>query len=208
MRRGFGRRLGRGFRRRSVAWLPGFSGFDDVTGASARLMAFAGPVPGTTNTWGVASTLVGAADLPAHGGEDAVLSRIRGRLTFSHSQRNAGAGLAGWSAMLRIVVYQHQAVPAGTFNDAFTRSIDLGFDNILWTGEIWATSENLFDIAMGGSGPWMDEVPRVDIDVKAKRKVQEDRPIVLAFQTVLPAGTTAYQLQVGGGLRTLLMRPR
>lgn len=199
------RRLFRGSRRRSVSWIPGFSGMDDATGASARTLAFAGPIAGTTTTWGVASTLVSANDLTFHGGEDCVLSRIRGWLAPCHGQRDAGAGFGNWSFSLRFVVYQHQAVPAGTFNDAFTRSNDLQQDNILYTAECICTSDGLIDSANTVD---FDQIWRVDFDVKAKRKVQEDRPIVLAMQTCAPAGTVGLKMQLAGNLRMLLMRPR
>lgn len=171
-----------------------------------RTLAFAGPIAGTTSTWGVASSLVTANDLTFHGGEDCVLSRIRGTLFFEKGQRNAGAGFGNWNFMLRLAVYQHENVPAGTFNDAFTRSNDLQADNILWTGETVVTADFGIDSAVAAVD--YDSVWRLDVDVKAKRKVQEDRPIVLAFQTVAPAGTTALQCRVGGYLRMLLMRPR
>jgi len=186
--------------------LPGFSGFDDATGASARTQSFGGPIPGTTHTWGIASTLVvPTVDLPLHGGEDAVLERIRGRLMFSHGQRDSGAGFAAWSFAVRVLVYQHQSVPAGTFNDEFVSSGGLGADNILWSGETICTSD--FGLDSVNTVDY-DQIHRLDVDVRAKRKIQEDYTIVLAFQTVAPAGTTALKMQVNGGLRTLLKRPR
>lgn len=202
VRRAFGTRRGK----RSVAWIPGFSGADDAGGLSARVQAFGGPIPGTAHTWGIASTLVvSATDLPMHGGEDAVLERIRGSLQFSKGQRDSGAGFGNWSFALRCIIYQHQTVPAGTFNDEFMSSAGLGADNILWTADTICTADGGLDTT--GFVDW-DQIWRVDVDVRAKRKLQEDRPIVLAFQTIAPAGTVGLRMTVSGGLRTLMKRPR
>jgi len=193
-------------RKRSVAWLPGFSGMDDAGGASARTMSFAGPVAGTAHTWSIASVLVvPAVDLPMHGGEDSVLERIRGYLSFSKGQRDAGAGFGNWSFSVRVVVAQHEALPAATFGEEFVTSVGLGQDQILWCGETICTADGGIDTT--GFVDW-DQIWRMDIDVRAKRKVQENSPIVLYFQTAAPAGTVALKMQVNGHLRTLMKRPR
>lgn len=190
--------------KRSVSWIAGFSGMDDANGTPERVFAFAGPVAGTVTTWGVAVELVGSNDLTFSGGEDAVVSRIRGRLFFYAGRRNAGAGFAVASFPLRVAIYQHEVLPALTFNEAFTRSTDLGQDRILHLQDTIVTG----DTYGAGQGFDWDQPHRIDIDVKAKRKVQNDNTIVLAFQTVFPGGTTAADMKVAGSLRTLLMRPR
>lgn len=204
MRRRFGRRHAR---RRAVSWMPGFSCFDvgAITPGSTRLFAFAGPIAGTAATWGVAVQMVTAADLTLHGGEDAVLTRVRGKLIFMNGRKNAGAGLAPWSFSLRACLAMHSQLPSGAFGDEFTSSAGLGSDAILWTGETIVSSGNLIDSvnALGADQFWS-----LDVDVKAKRRITEDEVPTFFFQAVFPAGTTGADMRIAGGLRTLLMRPR
>lgn len=202
MRRGrrfFGRR-----HRRAVTWLPGFSCFDPAAGTSSRLFGFAGPIAGTTNTWGVAVQMVTSGDLTLHGGEDAVLTRVRGRLYFMNGRKNSGAGLAPFSFALRAVLAMHSQIPAGTFGEEFTSSAGIGSDAILWTGETIVSSGNLIDSvnALGA-----DQFHFLDVDVKAKRRITEDSVPTFFFQTIL-AGATGADMRITGGLRTLLMRPK
>lgn len=197
-RRSFGRK-------RSVAWIPGFSCYDDATGVDARTFGFAGPVPGTLHTWGVAVVLCDATDLPLHGGEDAVIERIRGKLYFFNGLVNAGAGLLASSFALRVVVAQHEPNPAGTFNESFVSSNDMQQDRILYEGETWVTADNH---TVSNPNFDFDQPHFLEIDVRAKRRVQEDNIIALYFQTVLPAGTTAATMKMSGGLRALVKRPR
>lgn len=209
MRRRFGRRFGK---KRSVSWLEGFSGYDDSGSVAARLLTFAGPIAGTTATWGVAVQLTTQADLTLHGGEDAVVARIVGQLAFVEGRRNAGAGLAAMGFPVRLVVAQHRMLVTAssglTFNDVFTPSRDLGKDNILWMqhrvvsptaiGAAGAGYENM----VGNFEQW------VEVDIRVKRKVQEDTPLVFYMQTVLAAGTTGADCRMLGGLRCLMMRPK
>lgn len=205
------RRFTRGrSRKRSVAWIPGFTSFDDLNSVTHRLLTFAA-VPNTTATWSVAVELTDTTDLSLHGGEDAVIERIRGQLAFTEGRRNAGAGLGANGFQVRVVVYQSliaASAAAGVANDAFTTSDDMGKDNILFMDHtvvsataIGATGAG-FDTMAGGLMRWMD------IDIKAKRRIQVDRPILLTLQTVLPVGTTGADCRMLGGLRMLLKRPR
>lgn len=199
-RRAFGRRSGK----RSVGWIDGFSCYDDAAGVAERTFALAGPIAGTVSTWGVAVILVVPADLSLHGGEDAVVERIRGTLFFFGARVNSGAGFANTSFPLRVVVAMHEPEAAGTFREAFTRSVDMGQDRIMWEGETFATSDTH---GAGQVFDW-DQPWRLEVDVRAKRKVQQDNLVVLYMQTVLPAGTTAAEYKMAGGLRTLMKRPR
>ena len=72
------RRFRRNVKRRSVSWIDGITTYD-ATGVSNRLLSLTA-LGG--NVWGVSIGLVIASDLPKHGGEDAVVTRIRGRLGF------------------------------------------------------------------------------------------------------------------------------
>lgn len=199
-RRTFGRRRVK----RAVSWVDDFSTTDDAAGTNVRTVTLTGPVPGTAHTWSAVSELVGAADLTFHGGEDAVLSRIRGTLFFGNARVDSGAGFGAKSFPLQLVCAQHAKQGGAAFNEEFLTSSGLGRDDILWTGATWATSDT-----HAGASTWdADQPHRIDIDVKAKRRIQVDHTIGFYFQTVLPAGTTAADFEVSGFLRTLLMRPR
>lgn len=199
-RRAFNRRSGK----RSVSWVDGFSTTDDAAGTNVRTVSLTGPIPGTAHTWSAVSELVGAADLTFHGGEDAVLSRIRGTLIFGTARVNSGAGFAAKSFPLQLVCAQHAKQGGAAFNEEFLTTSGLGRDDILWTGATWATSDT-----HAGASTWdFDQPWRIEVDVKAKRRVQVDHTIAFYFQTVLPGGTTAADFEVSGFLRTLLMRPR
>jgi len=199
MRR-FGRRRGK---RRSVSWIDGVTTYDETTGVSNRLEGL-NNVAG--NVWGASIGLVIASDLPKHGGEDAVVTRIRGRMFFTEGRRNAGAGLAAFGFQMRVVIAQTDFLPAGTVTPwIFTSSVGLGNDDILFFADTIVSPTAIgaagagYENMVGNGEHWLD------IDVQAKRKVQEDRLIVLWFQTVMAPGTTGADFRWHGGLRTLLM---
>lgn len=201
-----GRRFGRRRfgRKRSVGWIDGFSCYDDAAGVNERVFALAGPVAGTAHVWGVAVLLVISNDLFLHGGEDAVLERIRGTLFFHTGRVNSGAGFAVASFPLRVVIAMHEPTPALTFPEEFITSPAMGQDRIMWQGETYVTG----DTHGAGQGFDWDQPWRLDVDVRAKRKIQQDNLVTLFMQTVLPAGTTAADYKMAGGLRQLLKRPR
>jgi len=200
------RSLRRGRPRRSVSWIDGVSTYDETTGVSNRLVALA-QFP-ATNVWGASIGLVIASDLPKHGGEDAVVTRIRGRLGFLEGRRDSGAGNAAFGFQLRVVVAQTDFLPAGVVTPwVFTTSVGLGNDDILWFADTVVSPSPVgaagagYELVVGNHIQWLD------IDVQAKRKVQEDRLLVLWFQTVHAPGTTGADFRMIGGLRTLLMNP-
>jgi len=199
----FGRRRGK---RRSVSWIDGVTTYDEAAGVSNRLEAL-NNFP-ASNVWGASIGLVIASDLPKHGGEDAVVTRIRGRIFACEGRRNAGAGLAAFGFQMRVVIAQTDFLPSGTVTPwVFTSSVGLGNDDILWFGDLVVSPTAIgaagagYENMVGNAEHWLD------IDVMAKRKVQEDRLLVLWFQTCLPAGTTGADFRWLGGLRTLLMNP-
>lgn len=204
------RRFFRGKRKRTVSWIPGISTYDDALGTSSRLIPLA-LLPGTVNTWGVSIGVVFPTDLPAHGGEDAVLTRVVGRLGFIEGRKNAGAGLAAFGFQARVVIAATDFVPAAVgfgpspFN--FTTSVGLGNDDIMFAHDVIVPQVAIgaagagYDLLAGGYERWLE------VDVGAKRKCQEDRGVVLWVQTVLPAGTIGADFRLLGGLRSLLMRP-
>lgn len=197
-------------RKRSVAWIPGITTFDTgVAATNSRLVALAALSAAVPNTWGVALAVTDDTDLSMHGGEDAVLTRIRGRLFFSDGRVNSGAGLAASAFQLRVAVTQTDITPALAVTPFdFTTSAGLGNDNILWMDSVLVPS-----VVTTGAGTNIDTVDwehfQLDIDVRAKRKLQSDRQVVLWFQSVFNGGTvTAVDFRLRGGLRSLLMRSR
>lgn len=206
------RRSFRRGRKRSVAWIPGFSTADTSAPSSSRLMSFAVVAAGFPNTWGSAIQLTVDSDLSMHGGEDAVMTRIRGRLFFSDGRVNAGAGLAANSFQLQALVVQAQVTPSGAGGTAamptdYTTSSGLGADNILWSDTVIVPSTTT-----SGVGTNLDNIGwegrMLEVDVRAKRKVQSDAHILLWFQMVLAAGSTGADMRVRGNLRMLMMRSR
>jgi len=207
MRRTF-RRSAR--RRRSVAWIPGVTTFDTVAGERSRLITLAALSAAAPNTWAVAVAVTDDTDLSMHGGEDAVLTRIRGTLFFSDGRIDSGAGLAASGFQLRVSVVQTDITPALAVTPFdTTTSAGLGNDNVLWQGHVVVPST-----VTTGAGTGADLIDwqgrSLELDVRAKRKLQSDRQVVIWFQTVMPGGggTAGCDFRLRGGLRSLLMRSR
>lgn len=202
---GFG---ARGFRKRSVAWIPGFNTFDDsvAIGDASRLLTFTRVETGF-QTFGAAVQLTSDTDLSLHGGEDAVFQRGRGRLLLFNGQRNDGGGLAATPFFCRIIVAQTDTTPVGNVMPfRFTSGALLGNDDILWYRDVYCTNATGFVDTVNPTITLEDHW--FDVDIKARRKLQSDRQIVMWFQAVVPAATTALQCRVVGGIRLLLKRPR
>jgi len=196
-------------RKRSVAWIPGITTYEPVAGVSNRLVALAPvDVVNLPNVWGASIALVLPADLPLHGGEDCVLTRTVGRLGFMEGRRDAGAGVAAFGYQLRVTIAQTDFTPAATITPwGFTSSVGMGNDDILWEADVVVPNMGIgaagagYDTAAGGMERWLE------IDSTAKRKVQEDRVVVVWFQTVMAPGTVSADFRLLGGLRALLKRP-
>lgn len=205
-RRASGRRAGK----RAVSWLDGLNTFNIGGGEPRwRIIACSPVVPGSL-TFGGAITLAGPTDLTEHGGEDAVLTRIRGSLYFFRGRRDSGAGFAANSFQLRVVVCQTDATRAGTIMPFdYCTSEGLGRDDILYNETAIVPSSD-----PGATGTGFDAIDfsvggrLLHVDIKAKRKVQVDRQIVIWFQTATPAGTINLDFGIAGSLRMLMARPR
>lgn len=199
-----GRRFGRRRSKRTVAWIDGLTGFDAAGPSQHKRVTFTQVVAGST-IWGAAVQLTVPGDLSLHGGEDAVITRVVGRLCLFNGLRDSGAGAAANSFFVRCVVAQTDIYPAGVSPIDFTTSAGLGQDDILWTHETFVSSIAQGTVgldAMTSPGPWFD------VNIKAKRKLQSDRQLVLWFQTLDANTLTSLTMEMAGGLRMLLMRPR
>lgn len=199
-RRGFGRRRSK----RTVAWIDGLTGFDATATSQSKLLTFTPVVAGGT-IWGAAVQLTVPADLSLHGGEDAVITRVVGWLMLCNGLRDLSAGPAAQAFIVRTIIAQTDIYPAGVSPIDFTSSAGLGEDCILYSHDTFVSSIPIGTVgldAMSSPGPWFD------VNVKAKRKLQTDRQLVLWFQTLDVAGLTSLTCQLVGSLRMLLMRPR
>lgn len=194
--------------KRATSWVDGFNTFVIGGGEPRWRIMTCAPVVAGTLTFGAAVIQVGPADLPEHGGEDAVLTRIRGKLYFFRGRRDSGAGFALNSFQLRVLVVQTDGTRAGLVMPFdYCTSEGLGRDDILYNETAIVSS-----LDPGAAGTGFDAIDwagrSLEVDIRAKRKVQVDRPIVVWFQTATPAGTIGLDFGVAGSLRTLLMRPR
>lgn len=202
------RRFGNRRAKRSVSWIDGLNTYDNVAGTNARLTALAA-LPGAANIWFASFALTTSADLTLHGGEDAVLIRTVGRLGFFAGRRDTGAGFANYGFQMRCALVQVDVDPTSGLSGAriWTSSQALGSDDILHSRDVL-----VHGIPVGAAGAGYDAVGynvlSEEFDVRAQRKLQQDRLVTLVMQTVLPAGTTAADFILLGGLRMLVKRPR
>jgi len=209
VRRRFARHF-RGRRKRSCTWLAGVTTYDPVAGGSSRLTALTQAGFTTANVWGAVISPVAAIDLPLHGGEDAVLTRLVGRFGFMEGRKDAGAGLAAFGFQMRVAFQlgRQQQGTATVLADELVTSAGMGSEDILWFRDVIVPAQTInaagsgFDVAFT-SGPFW----QAEFDIKVKRKIHEDTPVLLWFQTVLPPGTTGADFRLFGGVRSLLMRP-
>jgi len=193
-------------RKRSVSWIDGITSYDGAAGTNTRLITLLN-FPGT-NVWAASIGLVIPADLPFAGGEDAVLTRVVGRLGFMEGRRDAGAGPAALGFQMRVTIAQTDFQPAGAVTPwDFTTSVGMGNDDIMSEWDVVVPNMGIgaagggYDTAAGGMERWLE------VDVSAKRKVQQDRCVVVWFETVFGVGTVGADFRLLGGLRSLLMRP-
>lgn len=196
-----GRRL-----KRSVNWTPGVTDFNTTGPAQARICTWAAIAAGS-NTYFFLSGILGDADLAQHGGEDAVVTRIRGRLRFWNSRFTVASPVQG-TCFVRTLVVMLQITEAGAaFMPDYTTSDGLGRDEVMWSKDHLISGPVLAatDSAQNCDAGW------IDIDVKAKRRCQNRYYPVLVHQTVAPgmgAANVPVDFVRAGGIRTLLMRPR
>ena len=184
---------------------PGVSGLDPTAPAQAKVLTLTS-MSTSTNTYAAALILVNDADLSMHGGEDAVMTRIRGSLWFygqAYSDTGHPARGRGWSSRCPKSIRQETSIPRRTAMArawAGTRS---------WERDILVTPAT---ILCNGSGTGAETTSlysaRVDVDVKAKRRLDSAKVPVLWYQTVKSGASVPTQVTYAGGLRMLLRRPR
>jgi len=199
----------RGARRqkRTVAWIDGLTGMDisGAGGVNYKTVALTVVDAAVPLTLGSATALTVPADLYGHGGEDAVITRIRGRLRLFGGTLDTGAGPAAVSFPLRISICKSDLSSDGArvMPTDLVTSAGLGRDNILWMTEVNVSAYTGFD-----SSTSYEAAHYIDIDVRAKRKLQMDSQLNLWFHTTKVAVWTSQSVRMSGYLRMLLMRPR
>jgi len=201
----------RGIRRkRSVAWIPGVTGYDIAAFQTSRLIPLSQVAAGLyPNVFGAAIGLTTNTDLSLHGGEDAVMTRIVGRLGFTTGRVNAGAGVAATTYLLRCVVAQTDNTDTGSVMPfEYLSSNGMGNDDIMWFRDIIVPGTSVLE-QTGATPPGGTQTDyELDVDIGVKRKIESNRQLVLWFQTVFDAGTfVAADFRLYGGLRMLMMRP-
>jgi len=211
MARSFSRGRRRGFRRRrSVAWIPGVTGYDVATPSNTRLITLTQVAAGLyPNVYGAAIGLTTNTDLQLHGGEDAVMTRIVGRLGFTTGRADVGAGVVATTFLLRCVIAQTDNTDTGSVMPfEYLTSNGLGNDDIMWFRDTIVPGTSVLEstgaIAPGGTQTDYE----LDIDVGVKRKIESNRQLVLWFQTTFNNVVfNQADFRLYGGLRMLMMRP-
>lgn len=198
--------------KRRTSWVVGLNTYDTATGTGSRLVTLTTAGFTTANVWGSAIVLVANTDLPSAGGEDSVLTRVVGRFGFMEGRINSGAGLAASGFQLRCAVtLGSQIANTNTIlADELVTATGMGKENILFSRDVivpltarGATGGG-FDTAFT-SGPFW----QADIDIRAKRRVATDSPILLWFQATFDSAVvTAADFRLFGGLRVLMTHPR
>lgn len=214
-------------RRRTVSWVPGIT-FDPQTVIDPTIEE---PEPQVAS---FLAALTANSDFASVGGEDAVVTRIVGQLHFINltlNRESVPIGRFPVYAEVRAAIFKGSEAQDGTVVvPSLYRSADLGYDNILWTGEaivpaIAVNTLGFNDFVINGvsgggadqgvGGDWYpaSQNNRMSIDVAAKRRIQSDDHIHLTIQwktLVSPYFTVPdpeMEARLFGFLRVLLMRP-
>jgi len=199
-------------KRRRTSWITGLNTYDTATGTASRLVTLTTAGFTTANIWGSAIVLVANTDLPAAGGEDSVVTRIIGRLGFMDGRRDTGAGFGAFGFQMRVAVTSGAQI-ANTntiLADELVTSAGMGKENILFSKDVIVSQTSIGGAGAGfdttfASGPFW----QCDVDIRAKRRVTTDAPILLWFQTVdAGAGLVGKDFRLLGGLRVLMTHPR
>lgn len=210
-RRGFRRG---GFRKRAKGWIDGVTAYTTgATNLQSRLITMA-PLQVGSTTQSAAISVVIPGDLQLHGGEDAVFTRLRGRLLFWNARQgvpSTPAPVVG-GFPIRVVVAQTDVLDgtgASVAPENYLDSTGLGRDNILWFADTLVSGSSVLGTGTTATAEtstindfWLE------FDVKVKRKLQVDFNITLWFQTQIAGLGANLDFRLVGGLRTLLTRPR
>jgi len=164
------------------------------------------------NAVGSAILLTDDNDLNSHGGEDAVWLGAVGSLWHYGGRANptTPAASAFW---LRVILAQTDVNPAGSvFPADYTTAAGLGRDDVLGCWHVLCSGTTVIanGTAAAAETGTLPLSARLDIRVKARRKLQQDRQLVLWWQTMTNGGgaATPVDFLLTGHLRMLMRRPR
>lgn len=209
MRRSSPRRQSFARRKRSVSWIPGWSGLDTSGPVPYKSLALAGPLEGNAGSVGAAIFLTSDADLGMHGGEDCVIYRIQYELTFFGMSFSEATALVVWPFRLLVVQADTTLAGTGLMSFDYTTGGGLGRDDILHTRDFMAAVGNL---QYGGGGstavPGGPNDYWIRGDIRVRRKIQSDRHLALWVQTTKLGTITPTYVQFAGHLRSLMARPK
>lgn len=204
MRR-FSRRFGgsRGKRRHTV-WIPG-AGFSNADTDLKQTVIMNATVAPTTPGFFVYLVLTLNSDLLEAGGEEAVVVRTLGKMLFANALNSAGGASPQFLRMALIL----RETPPESANlsplvvDLFD-SPSLGNEDILWTDDVFVSSATMINAASAS----ITVFPQMtQFDVKAKRKLAQQRQLCMLFQSATSGATNLKQFDVHGYIRTLLRAP-
>ena len=162
-----------------MAWIPGLSCYDIGAGVSqTRLVGMTNVSTALfANVFGAAIALTIDSDLSMHGGEDAVLTRIVGRLGFTTGRVDSGAGAAATTFVARVVVAQTDFIPASgsVMPFEFLTSSGMGQDDILYMRDVIIPGTSVLEAA-GASVPLHVQRLRVGHRHQGKAQAAERSP--------------------------------
>lgn len=196
------KRYRRTFRRgskRSVSWLPGQIASN--LGQTDRSVTNLISTPGASGGCAFLA-LVTALDLPLHGGEDAVVTRIVGDIHLIGGR--GGIPIAPVGGFLHVSILQKEVDSqlATTVEQNMFHFLNQGKDNVLFDCTLWCPA---LPVGVPLIQPWPISI---HIDTGVRRKVQEDNEIFLCFSSAGPIGDSLIdEVTWAGGLRVLLKDP-
>lgn len=204
MRRRFTRRRAH---RRSVSWIPGWSGMDPAAPTQSRLITFANGIDPNTRTAFI--SLIEPGDILQAGGEDCVLQRMTYELGFYGGRKLTDTGAPLAVRMCIVIKEVHDTVTAPIIvADNIVSSADLAKDDILHTRDFIVPSNTGYESGPGALISDLENSNWVRGEVKAKRKLQNDHRVFVSFHTCSDAANVPQDFRFLGHLRTLLMHPR
>ena len=159
------------------------------------------PVAGTKGAQAMLQ-LLGPEGLQSHGGEDAVITRVVGDLHIIGGRKNSVAT----SAFIHFSIIQAQSNSTTGLIEPQSMFVagDAAKDNILYDETLWCPA--LPVAAPTALQPWKVST---HIDVRARRKIQEENYIYAVFGSAGGAGNTIIdEVTVAGTFRFLMKRPR
>jgi hypothetical protein len=202
------RRFFRRGARRKAHWIDGFSSSTAGVPEQSRVVTFSAGVVANTRT--SAFILVTNEDLEESGGEGAVVTRIVYKW-LPTSSRNVTDVIG--ANMIRMVITTGRYSDAQTTipvlaNEDYMSSENLGKETILHTNDFIASPTSI--LANGTAAVTETSTLNqfwIQGDVRVKRRLDEESPLVLAFQAVNNGVNVPQDFRIFGFMRILVAHP-